>query len=78
MTLKNLDRDSISKILFALPTSWYLVEEENGTFHELHESCLSSILQCGLSMQRFGIVAMEQGWGGQDYAYDDWTFGGEE
>jgi hypothetical protein len=45
---------------------WYLVEYENGETGLLHETSLSSILQCGENPLNFGIVSMEQCWNGED------------
>jgi hypothetical protein len=45
---------------------WYLVDYTDGTTDIVHETSLSSILQCGEAMEDHGITAMQQCWNGED------------
>ena len=54
------------EILMGNGLEWYFVEYENGEKELLHETALSSILQCGENPLDYNIVSMEQCWNGDD------------
>lgn len=53
---------------------WYVVTLENGDYELKHSSGLSSILECGEPMERFGYSGIERCWNGEDLSTeDDWV-----
>lgn len=45
---------------------WYVVTLENGEHQLMHETSLSSILQCGEDPDKFGYTNIERCWNGED------------
>ena len=54
------------ELLISNTLEWYLVDNEDGTTELVHETGLSSILQCGYPASEFGIAEMTQCWNGED------------
>jgi hypothetical protein len=52
---------------------WYVVTLCSGKHELMHQTNLSSILQCGEPMSDFGYTALERCWNGEDLSTeDDW------
>ncbi len=45
---------------------WYVVEYDDGEIDLKHKTELSSILECGIPTEDFGILSVEQCWNGED------------
>jgi len=58
------------EILMGNGLDWYLVEYKNGKTELLHETALSSILQCNQNPLDFGIASIEQCWNGLDLSIE--------
>lgn len=53
-------------ILMRNGIDWYVATYVDGTYELKHSTQLSNILQCGQPAEDFGIVNLEQCWGGVD------------
>ena len=57
-----------AQMLISNSLEWYVVTLENGEYELMHESSLSSILQCGEDPAKFGYTSLERCWNGEDLA----------
>lgn len=62
-----MTRDERNEILESNDYNWYLVDNSDGTTEIKHASALSSILECGEPMSRYGIATITQCGVAEDY-----------